>query len=67
MRRNHNIEYQRLILDRIPPNTTRALDVGCGEGMLTRALRQRIPDVVGIDQDGPSLDAGQTGRRRHHV
>lgn len=56
---NHNIHYQRLVLDRIPAGTTRALDVGCGEGFLTRALRERVPTVVGIDRHGPSIAAAR--------
>jgi len=33
---NHNIHYHRRILGAIPENAQRALDVGCGEGMLAR-------------------------------
>jgi len=32
------------------------LDVGCGEGMLARQLARLVPQVVGIDQDGASID-----------
>lgn len=32
------------------------LDVGCGEGMLTRQLAHLVPHVVGIDHDAASLD-----------
>jgi len=35
-------------LDLVPPGS-RVLDVGCGEGRLSRALRRRGHDVVGID------------------
>jgi 2-polyprenyl-3-methyl-5-hydroxy-6-metoxy-1,4-benzoquinol methylase len=56
VRWNHNIHYQRLVLDRIPPDARRALDVGCGEGILARALRKRIDTVVGIDKDRGSID-----------
>lgn len=45
-----------MILDAIPPGAQRALDVGCGEGILTRALRARVPDVTGIDVDAGSID-----------
>ena len=62
MRWNHNIHYQRLILDRIPPTAQRALDVGCGEGILTRALGEQIPVVVGIDKHEASIErARQAG------
>ncbi len=44
--------YESLVLDAVPPGCRRALDVGCGNGGLTRALRGRgVPTVVGIDRD----------------
>ncbi len=59
---NHNIRYHRVILDAIPPGCRRALDIGCGEGTLTRQLRQAIPEVVGIDDDHASITAARTHR-----
>lgn len=53
---NHNIHYHRLILAAVPPGCQRALDVGCGEGMLARQLAQLATHVVGIDQDAPGID-----------
>ena len=53
---NHNVHYQRLVLDRLPPGTRRALDVGCGEGLLARELaRAGVPEVVGIDRDAAQI------------
>jgi 2-polyprenyl-3-methyl-5-hydroxy-6-metoxy-1,4-benzoquinol methylase len=52
---NHNIHYHRLILENVPANAVRALDVGCGEGMLARELRRQVPEVVGIDPHEPSI------------
>jgi SAM-dependent methyltransferase len=41
-----------LVFDVIPPGCKRAVDVGCGNGGLTREIRSRgIPEVVGIDSD----------------
>ncbi len=53
---NHNIHYYPLILDAVPDGARRALDVGCGEGMLARELRRRVPDVTGIDLDEMSIE-----------
>lgn len=53
---NHNAHYHRVILDAIPDRARRALDVGCGEGTMTRALRARVPVVTGIDPDAASID-----------
>lgn len=52
---NHNIHYHPRVLEAVPPGAERALDIGCGEGMLTRELRTVVPDVTGIDLDEPSL------------
>lgn len=52
---NHNIHLHRVVLDAVPAGARRALDVGCGEGMLARELAERVPEVVGIDLDEPSV------------
>lgn len=53
---NHNIHYHPRILQAVPPGAERALDIGCGEGMLSRELRAVVPHVTGIDLDTPSLE-----------
>lgn len=53
---NHNIHYHPRILRAVPEGAQRALDVGCGEGMLARALRRTAPHVTAIDLDPPSID-----------
>ncbi|GAA5086999.1 SAM-dependent methyltransferase [Thermocatellispora tengchongensis] len=58
---NHNIHYHPRILRAIPDGARRALDVGCGEGMLARGLRLTVPHVTGID-----LDATGIGLAREH-
>ncbi|MEV0390472.1 class I SAM-dependent methyltransferase [Nonomuraea sp. NPDC050643] len=58
---NHNIHYHPRILGAVPDGARRALDVGCGEGMLSRALRRAVPHVTGIDLDALSL-----GQAREH-
>jgi SAM-dependent methyltransferase len=53
---NHNLRYQRVIIDAIPPGCERALDVGCGTGSLTRRLKRLVPRVTGIDRDERSIE-----------
>jgi 2-polyprenyl-3-methyl-5-hydroxy-6-metoxy-1,4-benzoquinol methylase len=48
---NHNTHYHPFVLRAIPPNCRRALDVGCGRGVLARKLAAHCEEVVGIDAD----------------
>jgi len=63
---NHNTHYYPLVLAAVPDGCRRALDVGCGEGMLARELAARVPQVVGIDKHEPSIalarEQGPAGR-----
>lgn len=52
---NHNVHYQPVILDAVPPGCGAALDVGCGDGMLARRLAGRCEAVTGIDRDAPMI------------
>jgi len=52
---NRNVHYHRVVLAAVPPGSTRALDVGCGEGVLARDLRDVVPHVTAIDRDAPTL------------
>lgn len=56
---NHNTHYHPLILGAVPDGCRRSLDVGCGEGMLTRDLRRVVPHVTGIDRDAASIDVAR--------
>jgi SAM-dependent methyltransferase len=53
---NRSIHYHPALLAALPKGAQRALDVGCGEGLLARQLRATIPQVVGIDQDTASIE-----------
>ena len=53
---NHNIHYHPLVIEALPRWGAKALDVGCGEGMLARQLGGRFDHVTGIDVDAPSID-----------
>lgn len=47
---NHNTHYHRLVPRVAPPPWHRVLDVGCGEGLLTRRLAPGASgEVVGVD------------------
>jgi len=46
---NHNLQFHRWLLDRMPVPCERALDAGCGEGPLTPKLASRAAHVIGID------------------
>ena len=43
----------------------RVLDVGCGDGMLAVALRERGVEVVGIDASPAMIEAAKQRARRH--
>ena len=52
---NHNVHYQRVILNAVPAGCGAAIDVGCGDGLLARKLAVRCASVTGIDRDPPIL------------
>lgn len=55
---NHNIHYHDLVLRAIPAGCGRALDVGCGTGLLARKLALRCDSVIAMDVDKASLSNG---------
>jgi ubiquinone/menaquinone biosynthesis C-methylase UbiE len=52
---NHNVHYQRVILNAVPDGCGAAVDVGCGDGLLVRKLAGRCASVTGVDRDAPIL------------
>lgn len=54
---NHNVHYHQTVLNAIPPNCGKALDVGCGAGALARELAPRCREVIGLDEDHECLAA----------
>jgi 2-polyprenyl-3-methyl-5-hydroxy-6-metoxy-1,4-benzoquinol methylase len=56
LRWDHNIHYFPLLLGPVPAYARTALDIGCGEGMLTRHLASQVGRAVGIDLDGEQID-----------
>ncbi|GAA1403660.1 class I SAM-dependent methyltransferase [Oerskovia paurometabola] len=68
---NHSTHYFPVLTRLVGPGTRTALDVGCGEGLLTRRLRAAgAGEVLGLDLDPAQVDRarlaaggspGQTG------
>jgi len=56
---NHNVHYQPVILNAVPPGCRSALDVGCGDGLLAARLAARSAAVTGIDRDAPMIAAAR--------
>ena len=53
---NHNIHYYPFIVSSMPESCGLALDVGCGQGLLTREMAAKSRRVIGIDLHEPSLE-----------
>jgi len=64
---NHNIHYHPVIFDAIHGHPEQALDVGCGEGALTRELRAVVPQVTAIDADPASIDLARQQDRGSRI
>jgi ubiquinone/menaquinone biosynthesis C-methylase UbiE len=60
---NHNIHYQPIILAAVPADCGRALDVGCGDGLLAARLADRCAEVTGIDSDPPMITQARARAR----
>src|SRR4051794_17228738 len=58
---NHNEHFHGWILRNLPERRRRALDVGCGTGLLVQKLAGRFTQVTGIDADRGMVEAA--GRR----
>ena len=56
---DHSIAYHRVVLAAVPQPCRRALDVGCGEGQLTRSLLGPADHVTGLDRDRASIAAAR--------
>ena len=53
---DHSIHYYPLLMKALPTHSAKALDIGCGNGILTRHLRTRVAHVIGIDIDPPMIE-----------
>ena len=52
---DHNALYHRDLLNAIPEHAASALDIGCGDGALVRALAAKVGHATGIDRHEPSI------------
>ncbi|GAB2811070.1 class I SAM-dependent methyltransferase [Actinoallomurus bryophytorum] len=52
---NHNVHYHPLLLGAVPEPCRRALDIGCGDGLLARRLAARADAVTGVDVSGEMI------------
>jgi ubiquinone/menaquinone biosynthesis C-methylase UbiE len=66
---NHNVHYQPVILNAVPPGCQTALDVGCGDGLLAARLAERCANVTGIDRNQPMIATAraQETRAQHPI
>ena len=62
---NRNLHYHPLLLELAP--ASRALDVGCGGGMLTRQLAPLVDQVIGLDPDAPSIGRAESATSATNV
>jgi SAM-dependent methyltransferase len=60
---NHNVHYQRVILDAVPERCGAAVDIGCGDGLLACRLAARCAAVTGVDQDERMIAAARERAR----
>ena len=56
---NHNIHFQRRIMDAVPDSARTALDIGTGNGLLAAELRARGLEVTAVDPDETVLEAAR--------
>lgn len=61
---NHNVHYSRLLLDAVPQPCERALDIGCGDGLLAGKLANLCRDVTGIDLDVQMIELARAASPR---
>jgi ubiquinone/menaquinone biosynthesis C-methylase UbiE len=60
---NRNNHYHRVVLQAVPGGCRRALDVGCGTGLLARRLTDRCGEVVAIDAHAGTLTRARAATR----
>ncbi|MFI6292744.1 class I SAM-dependent methyltransferase [Nonomuraea sp. NPDC050790] len=61
---NHNIAFHPFVLANVPAGCARALDVGCGDGLLARELSARSAGVTGLDVSPEMIAAAKAAGGR---
>lgn len=56
---SHNEHFHGWVVRRLPGRRRRALDVGCGTGLLVERLRRHVTEVVGVDPDATMAAAAR--------
>ena len=64
---NHNVHYQPVILNAVPPGCQTALDVSCGDGLLVARLAERCASVTGIDRDPRMIATARAQQARARI
>ncbi|WP_043613915.1 class I SAM-dependent methyltransferase [Nonomuraea candida] len=52
---NHNVHYQSLVIRLLPAGCQRALDLGCGDGLLASKLAAHVPYVTAADRSAEAI------------
>jgi len=60
---NLNIHYHRVFLRAVATDARTALDVGCGDGLLSFDLADSGLDVTGVDPHAPSIERARSDPR----
>ncbi|MCQ8830549.1 class I SAM-dependent methyltransferase [Streptomyces malaysiensis] len=60
---NPNVHYHPWILDSIGDHPREALDIGCGDGRLVRALADRVRHVTGLDSSAAMVEHARSANR----
>ncbi|MGK5697573.1 class I SAM-dependent methyltransferase [Streptomyces sp. URMC 128] len=53
---NHNVHHHPYVLDAVPDGCRKALDAGCGDGLLARELAARAASVTGVDRSPKMIE-----------
>ena len=61
--------WKRKILTKVPPASTRVLDLACGTGIVTFAIARRYPNchVIGVDVTKEYLDVARAKAERERI